>query len=158
MIRFSISPKVPAKIAAGYKMAELVLNGSLLLKKIGEIKKLTYTEDYPSEVIEKLVKIKQMGIIIPVEPYFYKNSSVIGMTKGDGSIYVNLNGFSSRRDFDYLANGLHEFGHYPLGYGHGSNFPNGWRAKMLGDFADKRLSVPYQIAEIGSKIFKNFLG
>lgn len=151
--------KLLYKIQSGYQSAQLIVNNTVFAKEISKIPKLTYTDDSPAKVSEKIMESinSSKNLYIPIETYFYKNSSVIGMTKGDGKIYININGLSSRSNITYLENALHELGHFPFGYGHGSNFPNGWRARMMGDFANKKLSVPYQFAQIGKQIFEKIL-
>lgn len=158
MIKFIISEKFIEfnlkHVDSGYRIAEKVLNSPLFLSEILNLDHLTYTKDTPLDVSEKLTTLLNGPTIeINVEPYFYKNQNVIGMTEGNGTIFVNTNGAKFRYTNHYLRNACHEFAHFPLGYRHGSNFPNGWRAKMMGDFADKNYSVPYLFEEIAIKVF-----
>jgi hypothetical protein len=161
MIKFNISKEFEDKnlthVSIGYKVAESVINHPLFGAEILKFNSFTYTKDTPNDVyLRWIYLIEASKIEIDVEPYFYKNQNVIGMTQNN-KIFVNLNGAENRMTGDYLENALHEIGHYPFGYGHGNNFPNGLRAKMLGNFADKSKSVPYIFAEIGKKIYKAIL-
>ena len=159
MIKLNVSQSFADKghfsISAGYKSAEIIINHPSFLEKLIKKTRLTYTDDSIEEVCAVIRNITQPGVTctINVEPYYYKNSSVIGMTKGSGTIYVNLNGSRNRSTVDYLRNALHELGHFPFGYRHGNNFPNGWRARLLGDLADKNFSVPYILEEVGVEVF-----
>ena len=161
MIIFDISPEFSKlnlnNVKIGYTMAQAVVNHPRFYSELLKTKKVTYTKQTVIEVWENCLIVQKRDTVIPVKPYFYKNADVIGMTSGDGAIYVNTNGAQKRVTGDYLGNGLHELSHYPFGYGHGSNFPNGWRARLMGDFADKNFSVPYIFEKIGKTLYKEIL-
>lgn len=142
-------------VITGYLSAQRVINNPAFLAKIYKAEKFTYTKDTPAEVYAKINDIVLgKDIEINILSYWYKNSGVVAMTKGGNEIFVNLNGVNYRNKDDYFENALHEFGHNPFGYSHGSNFPNGWRARMMGDFADKRKAVPQSLARFGSEFLK----
>jgi hypothetical protein len=162
MIKFIISEKFAEQglnnVVTGYKIAELVFNSPNFGHELLKVSHFTYTDDTPKDVFFNYVGLKESPTFeIEVEPYYYKNSSVVGMTKGDKVIYVNTNGAKNRISGDYMENALHELAHYPMHYGHGNNFPNGFRSKLLGDIADKTKSVPYVFSAIGKKIYKEIL-
>lgn len=162
MISFKISHKFQNSgiyhVSIGYKIAQNLINHPSFVDEILKVKKLTYTKETPEDVAKKLNSlVSSPEFLIYVNPFYYRNHEVVAMTEGDGSINVNVNGVSSRCSEDYMKNALHEIAHYPLGYGHGSNFPNGFRSKLMGDFADKNLSVPYLFAKIGSDIYRKIL-
>lgn len=162
MISFNVSPKFEAvgikSVFIGYKIAQQVINNPKFIDEILSFEKFTYTNQTPQDVAIKLTSIvASPKFEIAVNPFYYRNSSVVAMTQGDGTININTNGIYSRSSEDFIKNALHELAHYPLGYGHGSNFPNGIRSKLLGDFSDKELSVPYVFAKIGLKIYRKIL-
>lgn len=141
-------------IHSGYKIAETVLNSPDFASQILKIQKLTYTKDSPIDIWDKFLSVSNKETIIKVNPYYSRSKNVVGYTNGSGQIFVNTNGALWRNSLDYMRNAVHEFAHDPLGYGHGSNFPNGWRARMMGDFADKNNSVPYLFEEIAIKVWR----
>jgi hypothetical protein len=162
MISFNVSPKFKAvgiySVSIGYKIAQQLVNHPEFIEEILKVEKFTYTKESPQDVAKKLSSIvASPEFKVFVNPFYYRNSSVVAMTEGDGSINVNTNGIAHRSSENFICNALHELAHYPLGYGHGSNFPNGFRSKLMGDFADKELSVPYVFAKIGLKIYRKIL-
>jgi len=162
MIKFIISEKFVEQglnnVVTGYKIAELVFNSPNFGHELLKVSHFTYTDDTPKDVFFNYVGLKEgLTFGIKVEPYYYRNTKVVGMTRGDKVIYINTNGAKNRISGDYMENALHELAHYPMHYGHGNNFPNGLRAKLLGDIADKTKSVPYVFSEIGKKIYKDIL-
>lgn len=141
----------------GYQAALDILKNPLFIYSILDEKVITYTSDMAMDVAAKYdIHILKSNQEIEICPYYHKNINVVAMTKGDGSIYVNLNGADTRSKLDYIGNALHELAHFPLGYSHGSNFPPGLRSKLCGDFSDKRKSVPYLFEKIGLKIARDF--
>jgi hypothetical protein len=146
------------KIVDAYSIADEILSGPEILNRIKDIVKLTYTEASPTYVSDDLFAIQSQlkeGWMekIPVQSYWYKNASVVGMTNGTKKIFINENGLNRRTVKDYIRNGAHETGHYPLGYGHGSNWTQDtWRGramcKISGDVGNKDFSVPYILEEI----------
>jgi hypothetical protein len=155
MIDFRISPQFERdgflNIHSGYKLGETVINHPKFASEILNLKDLTYTKEHPLDVWEKFFEFYNKDFIINVTPYWYRSKSVLGYSDGRDNIFVNKNFNGSI--LDYLGNCAHEFAH-AIGYGHGSNFPNGWRARLMGDFADKRYSVPYQFEQIALKVWR----
>lgn len=155
MVKFEICDYIKnncPNVAHGYEEAEKYLNDPVFLSLLLDVERYTYTKDTPS-MIYNIIRNFVIGkdTVIKIEKYWYKNSRVVATTFSNvpNTIYINMNGVKMRRPSDYLENGCHEFGHIAK-YGHGGNFPNGWRARMMGDFADKELSVPYVLANMAS--------
>lgn len=150
------------KIIDAYSIAGEILEGSEILNRIKDQVKFTYTTKNPQYVADDLLAIQNQlkeGWMqkIPVQHYWYKNPNVVGMTDSRRIIFINTNGLGYRTVKDYIRNAAHETGHYPLGYGHGSNwtqdtFKGRAMCKLYGDKENKNHSVPYILEEIVLKI------
>ena len=143
-----------SKIREGYQIAEKILLDDEFTRILA-LQNFTYTKDKGFMVAlslrDSVARIKaNQALAINIEEYYYKNSNVIGMTKGGSTIFVNRNGINSKPLKTFIGNALHEFGHHPMGYSHGSNFPPGsWKGRLLGDFANKNLSVSHTLDRLG---------
>lgn len=150
------------KVHDAYKLAERILESIAFRELVAAQDKYAYTTDKPFDVSFKLldsIKGFDSGRNKPiiVKEWHYRNSKVVATTFKDrpGEIYINSNGLEWRPKSDYVANGVHEFSHTPMGYGHGSNFPAGsWRGRLMGDKEDKNLAVPQTLERVAVKIAK----
>jgi hypothetical protein len=98
MIKFNISKEFEDKnlthVSIGYKVAESVINHPLFGAEILKFNSFTYTKDTPNDVyLRWIYLIEASKIEIDVEPYFYKNQNVIGMTQNNK---ISLKPFRSR--------------------------------------------------------------
>lgn len=148
------------KVTEGYNIAAKVLLSNEFLDAIKDTVRFTYTKDSTYLIATQLemnVKLIVDGYapMITVKDYFYKSKSVIATTFSSSphSIFVNRHN-TSRLDLeDYVGNGLHEFGHNPMDYKHGTNHPPGsWLGWIRGDREDKRLSVPHTFDRVGLEV------
>lgn len=146
------------KIKEGYLIAEAVLLDDEFTRLLAVQNEFTYTIDTAFMVAFNLREtVKRIcndpHLRIKVNEYYYKNSSVIGKTDASKEVYVNINGVSRKPVTTFIGNGGHEFGHFPMGYGHGSNWQQDskWGRIMCaarGEFASKNLSVPNTMARL----------
>lgn len=143
------------KIQAAYAIASEMILSLDLIERIEDLPAFTYTTQSPVMVAMTLrsiqVQVEQKRFqAIPVKHWWHRSRDVVATTfKGDRSIYINDKGISYYGINQYIRNGAHEFGHTPMGYSHGTNFPPGsFRGWMLGDREDKNFSVNHSLERL----------
>jgi hypothetical protein len=142
-------------IKEAYQIASEMLLSLDLIERIEDLNKLTYTSDSPillavrTRSAQQLIEAKRIQPIT-VKNWWHKSTAVIATTfSNDRSIYINDRAIQHCTLNDYIKNAAHEFGHIPLGYSHGTNFPPGsWRGWMLGDHEDKTMSVNHTLEKL----------
>jgi hypothetical protein len=161
---FNLELVTNSKIREGYEIAEKVLLDDELTRRLAIQSEFTYTIDTPfavafnlRETVKRISENEHLRIV--VGEYWYRNASVIGKTE-DNKFFVNLTGTNRKSIRTFIGNGGHEFGHHPMGYGHGSNWQqDSWKGRMmcrmLGEFADKNKSVPNTIARLVVEMAKD---
>lgn len=153
------------KVQDAYSIAAEVLTGGDIVDRLMDIRTLTYTSKTPRDVICDLLFhtdsiVSGLTPKIPVLNYYSRSNSVIATTFSDKfGIFVNDKHVNSRSSATYIRNGAHEFGHLPMGYGHGSNWTRDtWKGRamcrILGDKEDKNMSVSYILEEVVLQIAK----
>lgn len=152
------------KVAEAYFLAQDILISQQFLSRLYDCTKFTYTKDSRLLVVSNFENTRDRILLggiqrISVKDYTYRSKSVVATTyKNDPAIYINLFNVSRFTTEIYVANAAHEFGHNPLGYSHGSNFPPGsWRGRIMGDREDKNFSVPHTLETIALEIYRKRL-
>lgn len=151
------------KVIDGYSIAGSILGNLDFHDRIYSQEEFTYTKQSPALValalqraIEKIRK--GFGPMVIVDSYFYRNANVIAKTlPGDGinKIFINKNSVPFATVETYIKNGVHEFGHEPMGFSHGTNYPPGSRIGwLMGDRADKNKSVNHTLERLAIEFAK----
>jgi hypothetical protein len=154
------------KVVDGYSIADEVLRSDEIIERIQDLVELTYTKHSPIDVSMGLQYHRKNILLnlapkIAVKSYYYRSPSVIATTYPSvpRTIFVNSRNIPSFPLQTYIENAAHEFGHVPMGYGHGSNWTQDtWKGRMMcrlsGDKEDKSKSVPRVLEKIVIDIAK----
>lgn len=155
------------KVNQAYAIAEKILVSREFIERLGQVKKFTYTQATPEQVVkdfENAIKdiLTEKSPRVRVKEYTYPSRNVVGTTgldKDPEAIFINMTNINFFDLMTYIGNGPHEFGHKPMGYGHGSNYTQDtWKGramcKFYGDFEDKELSVPNVLENLVKQIAK----